>query len=241
MSQLKPLKFILTCSVTTLIIFSCSSEKKNKDSHKKPPFKFGEVIVDTLNRGKKLPRSIGDYNHEFNDLVDLHLQAAIAKGVEPMNLRADTNKYVKDNELIRLPAQIELFRVDDLKHSIPYLVPQAARLLVIIAKDFRDSLTRKDLPLYRIVITSVTRTAEDLDVLVKRNGNAIQGSAHSYGTTFDISWKRFDKRPSHDSTQDVSVDRLKFILGQTLFNLKNRELCYVKHERKQACFHITVR
>lgn len=189
----------------------------------------------------KIPRFVGDYNRELDDRVDAHISVAKAKGIKGLALRADTLKYVEDGRLVRLANQSELFRVDDLKYSIPYLVPDAAKLVVTISLDFRDSLISKKMPLYRLVVTSVTRTDEDLKKLVKRNMNAIPESAHQYATTFDVSWKRFDRVLPTDTAAAVSVDKLKFILGQVLFNLKNRDMCYVKHERKQACFHITVR
>ena len=39
----------------------------------------------------------------------------------------------------------------------------------------------------------------------------------------------------------TSVTRLKMVLAMVLRDLKREERCYVKHERKQGCFHITVR
>jgi hypothetical protein len=190
---------------------------------------------------QKSSHFIGDYNGELDDRVEAHMLGAKKKGIKALALRADTFKYVEDGCLVRLPSQLELFRVDDLKHSIPYLVPDAAKLLVDISLEFRDSLISKKLPFYRLVVTSVTRTNEDLEKLMKRNLNAIPESAHRYATTFDISWKRFDPLLPTDTARAVSPDRLKFILGQVLFGLKSRDMCYVKHERKQACFHITVR
>ena len=74
----------------------------------------------------------------------------------------------------------------------------------------------------------------------KLNKNASENSVHRYATTFDIAWTRFDKV---DPTDERTLDdgRLKAILGQVLHDLRQSERCYVKHERKQACFHITVR
>jgi len=166
------------------------------------------------------------------------LSAATALGISPMALRNDTLK-LKD-ELVRLPDELELYNMYDLTHSIPYLVPSAAQLFVDITRNFRDSLYSKDLPLYRLYLTSILRTDEDLSILTKRNINASENSTHRYGTTFDISWKRFDP-VMPDSIRQVPPERLKLVLAQVLFDLKNQQRCYVKHERKQACFHITAR
>lgn len=181
---------------------------------------------------------IGNYNKTFNDFNKLHMVAAIENGISPMRSRDDT--LTLKNELRRIPDALELYKTYKLTHSVPFLVPSAARLLIDISSNFRDSLYRKNIPLYRLYLTSVTRTDEDLARLTKRNINSIKNSAHRYGTTFDISWKRFDKL-NFANSEDLSPERLKFILGQVLFDLKKRQRCYVKHERKQACFHITVR
>ena len=41
--------------------------------------------------------------------------------------------------------------------------------------------------------------------------------------------------------QDVRADTLKLVLSEVLRNLKKKELCYIKYELKQGCFHITAR
>jgi len=193
--------------------------------------------MDPIVRERKA-RFVGNYNREFNDLPDLHLEAAIRNGIEPLKSRVDT--LLLKNDLVRLPVELELYKMYDLKHSIPFLVPSAASLLIEISRNFRDSLYSKDLPLYRLYLTSVTRTNEDIAGLTKKNINAVENSSHRYGTTFDISWKRFDP-VDPDTLQSLPPERLKLVLAQVLFDLRNQNRCYVKHERKQACFHITVR
>lgn len=226
--DLKPRTSLICLLFGVALLVACS-----------PSSSGGEEAKDRSS--KKYSRFVGDYNRELDDRVDAHVSAAKAKGIKALALRADTLGYVEDGRLVKLPGQLELFRVDNLKYSIPYLVPDAAKLVVAISADFRDSLLSKKLPLYRLVVTSVTRTDEDMEKLVERNLNAIPESAHRYATTFDISWKRFDRVIPADTSTAISPDRLKFVLGQVLFNLRNNERCYVKHERKQACFHITVR
>ena len=79
--------------------------------------------------------------------------------------------------------------------------------------------------------------------LRRSNGNASENSAHFYGTTFDVSWKRFEKVEDADGRpmQDVSPDTLKLVLSEVLRDLKQAGRCYVKYELKQGCFHITTR
>lgn len=183
-------------------------------------------------------RFTGNYNREFNDMNELHMASAVSNGITPMTSRDDTLTYAK--KLVRLPDALELYKTYDLTHSVPFLVPSAAQLFVDICVNFRDSLYNKGLPLHRLYLTSVTRTDDDLTRLTRRNINASENSAHRYGTTFDISWKRFEQ-VDVDSTVQVAPEGLKLVLAQVIFDLKNQERCYVKHERKQACFHITVR
>jgi hypothetical protein len=142
--------------------------------------------------------------------------------------------------LVRLPDELDLYRSYQINHSIPYLVPSAAKLFMEVAQNFRDSLYSKEIPLHKLYLTSVTRTDDDIKRLTKRNINASNNSAHRYGTTFDISWKRFDKI-DQDNSVEILPERLKLVLAQVLFDLRKDDRCYVKHERKQACFHITVR
>lgn len=179
----------------------------------------------------------GSYK-SFNDLNDIHLSVAVDKGIAPMQTYDDTTK-LKDR-LVRIPQDLDIYKTDKLTHSIPYLIPEAAQLLIKIGFNFRDSLLIKKLPPYKLVITSVTRSVDDNVRLSKRNTNVSQNSVHCYATTIDISWKRFVKK-GPEGADDVSAERLKLVLAEVLHDLRQRDQCYVMYERKQACFHITVR
>ena len=90
------------------------------------------------------------------------------------------------------------------------------------------------------IVTSVTRTHNDVKNL-RRSGNvnASTNSCHFYGTTFDITYARFYKHTGHTETFESAM--MKQILAEVLKNLRDEGRCYVKYERKQACFHITAR
>ena len=81
---------------------------------------------------------------------------------------------------------------------------------------------------------------DDVKNLKKRNSNSSANSAHQYGTTFDVSWARYTKVDEED-TLNIDKDQLKMVLAMVLRDLKKADRCYVKHERKQGCFHITAR
>ena len=185
-------------------------------------------------------RGVVSYNREFNDLNETQLKVAQAIGI-PIIADRDAAEHMK-KKLTEI-VDCEAYTIDSLTHSIPFLIPGAAKLLETIGLNFNDSLEAKGLNPNRIIVTSVLRTQHDVNRLRKSNGNASENSTHMYGTTFDISWKRFakiDKVKGHP-TQDVSADTLKMVLSEVLRDLKKNGECYVKHERNQGCFHITTR
>ena len=179
---------------------------------------------------------VGSFNRDFNDLNDLQLTAAKAIGIQPVQDRADAIKHRNMVEISTNP----YYKVEDLTHSIPYLVPTAATLLEEIGRCFTETLVQDTLPLYRPIVTSVTRTLNDVHQLRKSNGNASLNSTHMYGTTVDISWKRFDKVHPEDP-RAIPPEELKHLLANILKQYHREGRCYIKHERKQACFHITAR
>lgn len=179
----------------------------------------------------------GSYNRDFNDRNDVQLAVAQKIGIEPVGCREDAGHASGKMEGIKTCGYYE---VEELKHSIPYLIPEAATLLEDIGRNFQDSLYNLNASLYKIKVTSATRTVDDVKKLGKRNYNASMNSTHRYGTTFDISWVRYTKIDEKD-TLDIDNDRLKMVLASVLRDLRREDRCYIKHERKQGCFHITVR
>lgn len=179
----------------------------------------------------------GSYNRDFNDLNDVQLAVAQKIGIEPIDNRDGVDHASKKMKEIKT---CDYYEVEELTHSIPYLIPEAATLLEDIGRNFQDSLYNLNASLYKVKVTSVTRTVEDVKKLGKRNYNASMNSAHRYGTTFDVSWVRYTKIDEKD-TLNIDNDRLKMVLASVLRDLKRADRCYIKHERKQGCFHITTR
>lgn len=189
------------------------------------------------------PRNIKgviSYKRSFGDLNDVHLSVAKRIGIAPLGSREAARKL--GDRLVNIQP-CERYDMDSLTHSIPYLVPKAGALLDTIGANFLDSLACKGLNPNQIIVTSVLRTQEDVKRLRRRNGNASANSAHAYGTTFDISYRRFSKVEDPDGRpmQDVSADTLKLVLAEVLRDLRKADRCYVKYELKQGCFHITAR
>lgn len=179
-------------------------------------------------------------NRLFNDLNDTHLTAASKIGIEPLASRDGIPSASKKLYLVGGPMRYnEPFVIDELKHSSPFLVKEARDLLHVIGRNFQDSLERKGLPAYSIIVSSVLRTDADVKSLSRSNVNASKRSVHCYGTTVDVLYRRFEKHD--DEGPDAKEVALKAVLAEVLRDLREEGRCYVKYEIKQACFHITAR
>lgn len=185
-------------------------------------------------------RGVVSYKRSFNDLNDVQLAVAKKIGIRPVETREEAER--EKGRLLEIAA-CERYGLDSLTHSIPFLVPKAVALLDTIGSNFLDSLENKGLNPNKVIVTSVLRTRQDVKRLRKKNSNASLNSCHFYGTTFDLSWKRFEKVEDPDGRpmQDVNADTLKLVLSEVLRDLRTAGRCYVKYELKQGCFHITAR
>ena len=180
-------------------------------------------------------RHIGPLMRLFNDSNRVQLEAARAIGIRPIEKPEDAWTLSRPLVPVRSCRQ---YYVDELRHSYPYLVPEAARLLADIGQAFNDSLQARGGGAYRLKVTSLLRTPATVGRLRRVNRNASGESTHVYGTTFDISYSRFI---CDDDSLPRTFEDLKNLLGEVLLDLKNSGRCYVKMERRQACFHITTR
>lgn len=171
----------------------------------------------------------------FNDINPIQLEAAEKNGFKPVSKLSDA--YRIDKPLIRIYS-CDAYMLDDLTASVPYLVPKAAQLLKEIGYAFQDSVKSRGGKAYRIKVTSVTRTDYSVSKLMRRNRSATENSCHRYGTTFDISWVKFD---CMDPSMIVSLEDLKNILAEVVLDFKRQGRCYAIFERKSGCLHITVR
>lgn len=185
-------------------------------------------------------RGVISYKRSFPDLNEKHLAVAKTIGIRPL---ADRDAAEDMKKKLTHITDNDFYTVDSLTHSIPFLVPKASALLDTIGSNFLDSLTAKGLNPNKVIVTSVLRTQNDVKRLRRRNGNASANSAHCFGATFDVSWKRFKKVEDKDGRplQDVGSDTLKLVLSEVLRDLRQADKCYIKYELKQGCFHITAR
>ncbi|MBO7111778.1 MAG: hypothetical protein J6W18_07500 [Bacteroidaceae bacterium] len=188
-----------------------------------------------INHNTDRREPVRQYDRLFNDLNETQLEAARKNGLKsPITLdEAQTNRQLQKIESNRY------YDVQKLTHSVPYLVPKAAKLLEDMGKAFQDSLFNRGYNRnHRFTVTSVLRTEETVRQLRKTNVNSSENSCHCYGTTFDISYFTYS---TPDVGKAASVDKMRQILYQVAYDMKRQNRCYVKYEKQQTCLHITVR
>lgn len=190
-----------------------------------------------------LPSFSCNWNEAFPDSQVIQIEAAMTVGIHPIDTRDQLAQLTRNYQLVNI-TNSPFYVVDDLNHSLPYLVPKAQCLLNDIALHFLDSLKSKGLPPHLPVVSSVLRTTEDVKQLQRGNQNATTNSCHLYGTTIDIAYHRFKPLSSNylpDTLYTRWNEQLKLVLAEVLYDLRQQGRCFVKYERKQACFHLTVR
>lgn len=200
-----------------------------------------DTSADTLSEVQEsvfVSSKVWSYNDCFCDSNNVQLSVAEEIGVQPMSSRGEVTRNVKTHRLVNITSS-PYYMVDELTHSIPYLVPKAQQLINTISINFVDSLISKGFEPHLPIVTSVLRTGRDIEKLQRGNSNSVSNSAHQYGTTVDITYNRF--MPLGSSTPTRFDENLKKTLAEVLLDLKDQGLCYVKYERRQACFHLTVR
>lgn len=217
------------CRIIVFVLFGAALLASCGNKQSESPIEEDNLVA--------YPGRTFNYKIKFNDLQSRQIEAAQALGLSrPPKDRDDAASMKKR---LRLIATTDNYVVDSLTHSVPYLVPAAARELDSIGAEWADILQRNGLPHYRFFVTSILRTEADICDLQRHNVNSVTQSCHCYGTTFDLAYARYDKVTR---TRDyMTEDNLKLVLGQVLLNHQRAGKIYVKYEWKQSCFHITVR
>ncbi len=177
----------------------------------------------------------GNLRQVFNDSNHVHRTSAERYGMTPLS---DTRSHWQNTRDIVKVTTCADFYIDDLRHSSPYLMPQAASVLHEIGRRFRDTIQARGGGDYRIKVTSLLRTPATIKRLRRRNRNAIDSSVHQLGTTFDISYASF---VASSPSPARSVDDLKGVLAEVLRAMRAEGKLWVKYEVGQPCFHITAR
>ena len=196
-----------------------------------------------ISGGAHRVRGVWSYSACFPDSQNVQIEAAQKYGIMPVRNRKEAEVLVKQHRLVNI-CHSPFYTIDELTHSIPYLVPRAQHLLNTICLNFIDSCQVKGLPIHLPIVTSVLRTTDDVSNLQRGNKNATTNSCHCYGTTVDIAYNKFMPMTGVYESEAALLrwnEPMKQVLSEVLNDLRMEGKCYVKYERKQGCFHLTCR
>ena len=164
------------------------------------------------------------------DSYEEHLIAAEQAGVGTIQDENQLFNLVCGSFLVEASAG-RGYKVDQLTHSCPYITQDSKKVLEELGAAFQALAGEGNF----FTITSATRTEEQQKNLKRRNRNATDGnSSHSYGVSFDISYIRFNG--IREWNQQAQKD-----LETVLNHFQQTGKIFVIKERKQSCYHVTVR
>ena len=195
-------------------------------------------IISVLNETMVAHASKG-YKARYKDRNHRHLEAA-----QCWDRKKPSALPLFDIEKLSLLSELKpvhnnmLFFVSDMTHSRPLLQGEAVDVLEEISRRFQEKLEYKGLPVYRIILTSATRSIHSQALLEKVNDNAAKESAHWYGYTFDISFATFIKK--YFWSVSVPGDVLKSVLSDVVWKMREEQKIWVIPEYGPSCFHITL-
>lgn len=172
-------------------------------------------------------------------------------------VRGNVEQLIAGGQLVELADTNELWALHNLNYSVPYVTPSAQAMIAEIGTRFQQELDSLHVPRYRLVITSATRTPEKQAALRRVNANASNvESAHEFGTTVDIAYRRFAPPPGAAPLPIDTIERLadsvmvrtaheraaelQAVLGRVINQMRREGKLLVMMERSQTVYHITV-
>jgi hypothetical protein len=164
------------------------------------------------------------------DTYEDHLTVANLKG---LNLIQDEYElYQKLNDSLLVEVHLGRgYRMDTLKYSFPYLTSDSKKVLEELGMAYEALAGKGNF----FTVSSATRTESQQKALKRRNRNATDGnSSHSYGISFDISYIRFNGIRKWDGKAQRHLETV-------LNHYQQTGKIYVIKERRQSCYHVTVR
>ncbi len=164
------------------------------------------------------------------DSYENHLNAAEITGTGLIEDETQLHQLIDNRVLVEVSMGAG-YKVDELTHSYPYMTLHSKKVLKELGRTFEALHGEGNY----FTVSSATRTIAQQNKLKKRNRNATDGnSSHSFGVSFDISYIRFNgiKKGNRKAQKDLEAILNHFQKENKIFVIK---------ERRQACYHITVR
>lgn len=173
---------------------------------------------------------VSDSGRLKKDTYEEHLSAAELKGLKLIQNDYELYLQVSEKSLVEAYSG-KGYKVDSLTHSYPYFTPETKTVLEELGRAYESLAGEGNF----FTVSSATRTEEQQKALKRRNRNATDGnSSHSFGVSFDISYIRFN------GIRDWDVKAQKN-LETVLNHFQQTGKIYVIKERRQSCYHVTVR
>ena len=178
------------------------------------------------------------YSRKLTDRIPDYSAQARLTGIRICDDEKDIAKRVLSGQLVRVRGGSN-YRIESMKHSYPYLTRDSRRLLNEIGRRYRQKIGKDGLKGSRFIITSMTRTSENIKGLGKTNTNASENSPHLNGNAFDISYARFSIRKFRVTECDKWY--MKEALAEVIYELRKEKKCWATYEKQQGCFHVVSR
>jgi hypothetical protein len=178
------------------------------------------------------------YSKKLNDrITDYAIQARLT-GIKICEDEGDIRKRILTGQLARIRGGRQ-YIIEKMSHSYPYLTHKSKRVLNQISRRFRKKVKRDGLMGSRFIVTSMTRTSENVRGLGRYNSNASENSPHLNGNAFDISYAQF----SFIKLNVTECDKwyMKEALAEVIWQVRKENQCWATYERNQGCFHIVSR
>ena len=176
----------------------------------------------------------------ISDKNDIHLLHAQTNGLK-QPFASDSALHANIEMMLGTGILMEVkenrfYKIKELTHSHPYLIPEAVGMLNDIGYRFELKMKQHKYKNYRMVLTSLLRTQETQSKLNKRNRNATTHTAHLYATTVDISYKDFY---NNDNGKMEGNYEAFITLMEVILEMRWECKLLAVREKKQSCFHIT--
>jgi hypothetical protein len=170
-------------------------------------------------------------------IVDYSAEAK-RTGINECRDESEIKAKLSSGDLVQISSG-RLFLVGKLTYSYPCLTRDSRDLLEEIGRRFREKTDEAGLKGSRFILTSITRTSEQMRQLRRNNTNASANSPHVNGNAFDISYVRFKSRKFFITECDKRF--MKETLAEIIVQLHDENKCWATYERNQNCFHVVAR
>lgn len=189
-------------------------------------------LTNHLNRDYKV------YSTRLNDKLANYYSRSFISGIPVCKDEKGLKDKIALGDLLSIPSG-EGYIIDKMRYSYPYLTKDTKLLLEEIGNRFSKKIFKTRLKKSKFIVTSMTRTIDTVEELLKTNSNVSINSPHLNGNAFDITYIRFKSNKLIITGNDKRY--LKETLAEIIWELKREKKCWATYEKNQCCFHVVAR